>query len=412
MNQTPTNSDFIPNSKTEAKKATIPTSRPIWNDGIRWAPAASRILYYANPNNTRNQKDKDHHTTATPTTRTTETDTDTSTSTASSKANTTTTTIKQTIDKLFHERDQCFSRDSGPLERLRIRYIPLSNERDKFRTIKIEGLPLSTTMDQVTPNIREGMIYSIHVLNTESITGYHTCLVTFVNQIDATRFLGRVWDEDGGVWIGGYGHGHGGADGGLCNMLPMGTAMGNSGLNTNTNANARANVNGNMNGKNRNGDPRMHSFTKAKAKATLINTPTYPIPKEMKKLIFEKGHTRCISIKIQDGENQSKTLHNVLSSSYCGKFIEYADIVHGNLEDDFGSILTLQPITKSKSSQDDYQFRQNCNTVTIRFHSIPMATVAFDLLGKHGSFRSCPVWFVRDPCDCSSRSQSQFEDYE
>lgn len=52
-----------------------------------------------------------------------------------------------------------------------LRYIPGPAQGNSFRTVKIEDLPLSTTMDQVLEAIRGGDVFSAQLLNTGFLTG-------------------------------------------------------------------------------------------------------------------------------------------------------------------------------------------------------------------------------------------------
>lgn len=185
-----------------------------------------------------------------------------------------------------------------------IRYIPREGDTNSYRTVKIEELPLNTTMDEILPKIR-GRIYSARLLNTSQITGYHTAIVIFILQSDALRFLQHA--SKSGLWVG-------------------------------------------------------HT----KVKVSLVNTPTYPMSVEQERLIFEEGHTRCVSIS-NLRESLLVDLYNVLYDSVCHNYMECIE--------------------------EGYR-----NDICIRFHSIPMATMAFKLIESNPKFRACRVAFIRDPC--------------
>lgn len=187
-----------------------------------------------------------------------------------------------------------------------LRYIPQSdNNNNTYRTIKIEYLPLFTTVDVLLSKIRGGAIYSARLLNTSPITGHHTALVVFLLQRDALRFLERA------------------------------SKMG-------------------------------FSIHHAKAKVSLVNTPTYPISREMERLIFREGHTRCISMT---GMNELlvKKLSLVMQKCFCHYYVE--------------------------STEDGYE-----GQICIRFHSIKIATAVYELVRNNPRFRYCRVSFARDPC--------------
>lgn len=69
-----------------------------------------------------------------------------------------------------------------------LRYLPQANDSDAYRTVRIEGLPEGITMDKVLAEVCYGEVYSIDLLNTYGITGYHTARVVFLRQQSAFNF--------------------------------------------------------------------------------------------------------------------------------------------------------------------------------------------------------------------------------
>lgn len=69
-----------------------------------------------------------------------------------------------------------------------LRYIPKPVDKDAYRTVRIENLPETTTLDKVLAKIYYGDIFSADLLNTLPITGYHTARVVFLHQISAEKF--------------------------------------------------------------------------------------------------------------------------------------------------------------------------------------------------------------------------------
>ena len=192
-----------------------------------------------------------------------------------------------------------------------LRYIPAPDEKC-FRTVKIENLPGNATLDQVLLQIREaGAVYTARLLNTKAITGSHTALITFIEQIGAHRFLQH--QSKTGLWIG-------------------------------------------------------HT----KARATLVSTPAYPMPADMEQLIFKHDRTRCLTVHNVD-EPQVIALYNVLTKSPCHHYLEHIDadglVDHGK--------------------------------ISLRFHSVRIAVIAFGLIKADKNFGNSKVEFAKDPCDRS-----------
>ncbi|PWY86931.1 hypothetical protein BO70DRAFT_333596 [Aspergillus heteromorphus CBS 117.55] len=139
-----------------------------------------------------------------------------------------------------------------------LRYIPAKDEKDVYRTVKIEKLPSDVTMKQILPLIH-GEIYSAHLLDTVPILGYKTALVTFVRQADCLSFA----ESSGG-------------------KLDMGPAQ---------------------------------------AEATLVQTPTYPMSAEMTRSVLDKGRTRCICI-CGLRETMKGEVHRILARSAHLNYVE------------------------------------------------------------------------------------------
>lgn len=69
-----------------------------------------------------------------------------------------------------------------------LRYLPKPDDNDAYRTVRVEGLPRDITMDKVFAEVCCGEVYSIDLLNTFGITGYHTARVIFLHQKSAAAF--------------------------------------------------------------------------------------------------------------------------------------------------------------------------------------------------------------------------------
>ena len=114
-------------------------------------------------------------------------------------------------------------------------YTPGSSVRDVYRTISISGLLSTITMNALLMKVRGGMIVSAILLDTTTITGFHTALVTFLHEHSAVLL------EDYAVQHPAKFCGHG-------------------------------------------------------VKVELLSKPTWPMPNSLRKAIYEHGHTRCLHV--------------------------------------------------------------------------------------------------------------------
>lgn len=185
-----------------------------------------------------------------------------------------------------------------------IRYVPGPGEKNAFRTVKIENLPLDIDMNTLLNQVCGGEILVARLLNTSNITGHHTALVTFVQQRQSEAFVEYA--------------------------AKYGISFGND-----------------------------------KVSVKMLETPTYPMSLEMEKMIFDEGYTRCVVIRDFE-EDLYEQLVSLIIESVCGNEIE-----------------------EVKPEQD---------VVTIQFHSIKMAAVAFELIRGRRSFSGCRLDFAPDPC--------------
>ncbi|KAK4690350.1 hypothetical protein P7C71_g6422, partial [Lecanoromycetidae sp. Uapishka_2] len=73
-----------------------------------------------------------------------------------------------------------------------IRYVPRSTDRYLYRTVTISNLPADVTMTMLLHKIRGGMIVDAQLLNTGSITGSLSALVTFLHEHSAMAYEEHV----------------------------------------------------------------------------------------------------------------------------------------------------------------------------------------------------------------------------
>jgi hypothetical protein len=187
-----------------------------------------------------------------------------------------------------------------------LRYLPIEGEADAYRTVKIDRLPATITMRQVLSAI-PGEIYMARLLDTSRLTGSTTTIVIFVTEQDALTFL-------------------------------KGTSR--SGLHLGL---------GNDNDQ---------------ARAMLVNTPTYPMTREMRKLTIHEGYTRSLVVHSVRGCLTEEVSRVLMKSIYR----DYVESVEDGLL---------------------------AGEVYVRFHGITIAAAAFELLKIHPSFGKCKFSFLK-----------------
>ena len=69
-----------------------------------------------------------------------------------------------------------------------IHFVPRPTEHDFYRTVIISGLPLSITMEALLGKVRGGILIDTKLLNTASLTGGNTALITFLHEHSALAF--------------------------------------------------------------------------------------------------------------------------------------------------------------------------------------------------------------------------------
>lgn len=182
-----------------------------------------------------------------------------------------------------------------------LRYIPTTTETNIYRTVRIEQLPANITLNHVLPAV-SGEIYSSRLFDTMAITGHNTVVVVFLLESDARNFVETA--KKG---------------------LHVGSTL---------------------------------------AKVTLMNTPTYPMPAEMDRLV-NNGYSRCLVVSDVTATIQ-KDICGVLDRSAYRSYVE-----------------------RVKAGPSAGQ-------VSIRFHCIKSAASVVSLLQGHPSFRKCSVSFLKE----------------
>ena len=114
-------------------------------------------------------------------------------------------------------------------------YKPGPSAGNVYRTITISGLPLAVTMNALLKKVQGGAVVSAMLLDTFTITGSQTALITFLYEHDAVLF------EDYAI-------------------------------------------------------QHPEKFRSHGVKVVLLTTPTWPMSVPLHRAIFEHGHTRCLQV--------------------------------------------------------------------------------------------------------------------
>ncbi|KAL8956133.1 MAG: hypothetical protein Q9193_006256, partial [Seirophora villosa] len=121
-----------------------------------------------------------------------------------------------------------------------IRFCPDPTETDIYRTILVDNLPAGVTISALLQKIRGGAIQSVKSLDTTSITGGLSALITFVHEKGARAVLDYQAQRRGAV-------------------PPL-------------------------------------EFDSVRARVTLLPTPTYPMCKKLQTAMTKHAHTRCLAV--------------------------------------------------------------------------------------------------------------------
>lgn len=146
-----------------------------------------------------------------------------------------------------------------PLMKFGLHHTPAANHKD-FRTVKISGLPVCTSIQQVLASVRGGAVFSACLCDTAALGSGLTALITFVEQSGADAFV-DIGDSDG-FYIGFH-----------------------------------------------------------RAEVQLVRTATYPINLTLENQIFNCGYSRVLIAYVQD-ETLKDHIYSILSPSFHSALIE------------------------------------------------------------------------------------------
>lgn len=146
-----------------------------------------------------------------------------------------------------------------PLMKFGLHHTPAANHKD-FRTVKISGLPVCTSIQQVLASVRGGAVFSACLCDTAALGSDLNALITFVEQSGADAFV-DIGDSDG-FYIGFH-----------------------------------------------------------RAEVQLVRTATYPINLTLENQIFNCGYSRVLIAYVQD-ETLKDHIYSILSPSFHSALIE------------------------------------------------------------------------------------------
>ena len=192
--------------------------------------------------------------------------------------------------------------------RYSIRYVPKDYEQDTYRTVAISGLSPSVTMKTLLEKVRGGMLVDAKLLDTAKLTGSNTALVTFLYERSAMEYEDHAKHH------------------------PI-------------------------------------AFSNALARISVVPTPTWPMPVNLRSGIEKYGHTRCFEV------------HNV------PRDVSLPVVRQG---------LTSSPVMKS-DSLECMRLRVD-GVLELRFSSIRAAAYSSALFSKTFRYQGCTVKCFPDPC--------------
>ncbi|RMJ25811.1 hypothetical protein PHISP_03326 [Aspergillus sp. HF37] len=217
---------------------------------------------------------------------------------------------EEELDAVFYRPSTSFNKSASKLWLFQygVRYMPPAGASNAYRTVKIDcpsspGTSTLITTNHILGALRDVELYSAHLFRTAYLTGSNTAMVVFIHQRDAFDFLQRT--ARSGLRIGAV-----------------------------------------------------------NARASLINTPTYPIPADIDRLITQEGYSRCLVV-CNLRETLKTELVRVLFKRNCLDFVE--------------------------ALEDGYVAGEVC----VRFHSVKRAATAFEALKRHPCFGNCQFRFQK-----------------
>ncbi|KAL9037466.1 MAG: hypothetical protein Q9180_003700 [Flavoplaca navasiana] len=189
-----------------------------------------------------------------------------------------------------------------------IRFRPDPMETDLYRTLVVTGLPFKVTMSALLQQIHGAAVVDAKLLDTASIDGHSTALITFVHEFDAKAIEQKSHETP---W----------------------------------------------------------EFFGKPVVVTLLPTPTWPMPGNLRAAIIDHRHTRCLEV------------HNFPRA-----------IKPAELEYD------LRIYRGMTSNRIEAKTMRSDGVLELRFNSVSYAGQAYGTLTTYKRYKQCQVKRVADPC--------------
>lgn len=190
-----------------------------------------------------------------------------------------------------------------------IRFSPGSTRRDFYRTVVISNIPAKVHISFIMKHIRGGMILDVKLLDSASITGAKTALVTFLYHLAAAAFVN-------------YHTAH-----------PI-VLYGNVTL------------------------------------TAMVKTPTWPVPIRLMKAIHEHKHTRCLEVHDFPGTISPSTFRRDLHTHYA-MTLDFIESM--SMRDDGVVLLNFTSIAHAGRAFGKIHSMRNYRTCAARFVADPCA---------------------------------------
>ncbi|KAL8978630.1 MAG: hypothetical protein Q9205_005831 [Flavoplaca limonia] len=189
-----------------------------------------------------------------------------------------------------------------------IRFRPDPMETDVYRTLVVTGLPFKVTMSALLQQIHGAAVVDAKLLDTASIDGHSTALITFVHEFDAKAIEQKAHETP---W----------------------------------------------------------EFFGKPVIVTLLPTPTWPMPGNLRAAIIDHRHTRCLEV------------HN-FPRAFKPAELEYDLRIHRGMT----------------SNRIEAKTMRSDGVLELRFNSVKYAGQAYSTLTTYKRYEQCQVKRVADPC--------------
>ena len=210
---------------------------------------------------------------------------------------------------LVHQRNVSNQENRFPdVFKYGIRFRPDPMETDLYRTLVVTGLPVKVTMSALLQQVHGAAVVDAKLLDTTSIDGHSTALITFVHEIDAKDIEQKAHESP---W----------------------------------------------------------EFFGKPVNVTLLPTPTWPMPGNLRAAIIDHRHTRCLEV-------------HKFPQAIKPAELEYDLRIHRGMT----------------SNRIEAKTMRLDGILELRFNSVKYAGQAYSTLTTYKRYKQCQVKRVADPC--------------